>query len=205
MPEFISISEAVELTGKSQSTITRLLRRHQGSEHVRKEGKAYVVNKDWLLTQPDYSLTNHVTSHDYKQQSPRIEPETAKEEVKPQPVTSHDYSHKREVELLEAMLEIMEEQVKKKDQEVKAKEEQIKGERERNDRQAQAHERQILQFLERIKEANYTIASMKQLQAPEEPELSPTPKRDPLQYYLLGGVLFIIVLAVIGIFLYIKS
>jgi len=46
---FISVKEAVELTGKSQTTIYRLCKKRIRTEYVNVENSQYFINKDFLL------------------------------------------------------------------------------------------------------------------------------------------------------------
>jgi len=63
MNRFLSIQEAVKLTGKSQSTITRLARKYKGSEHVKMEGKKTLININEIPELVnDYSTTSQKTS-----------------------------------------------------------------------------------------------------------------------------------------------
>lgn len=67
MTNYISILEAAEKTGRSQSTITRVARQYRGTKHVKKDGKRYLVSEE-IITQlfsnysNDYSETNQMTS-----------------------------------------------------------------------------------------------------------------------------------------------
>jgi len=46
---FISVKEAVEQTGKSQTTIYRLCKKRIRTEYVKVEGSQYLIDKDYLL------------------------------------------------------------------------------------------------------------------------------------------------------------
>ena len=46
---FISVKEAVELTGKSQTTIYRLCKKRIRTEYVKVEGSQYLIDKEFLL------------------------------------------------------------------------------------------------------------------------------------------------------------
>ncbi len=61
MNSYLSIQDAVEKTGKSQSTITRLVKRYTGTKHVKKDGKKYLISVEVL---PEIT-TNY--SNDYSE------------------------------------------------------------------------------------------------------------------------------------------
>jgi len=46
---FVSIKEAVGLTGKSQTTISRLCSKKKHTKYVKKENNKYFINKEYLL------------------------------------------------------------------------------------------------------------------------------------------------------------
>ncbi|MBN1252305.1 MAG: hypothetical protein JXR51_15120 [Bacteroidales bacterium] len=46
---FISVKEAIELTGKSQTTIYRLCKKRIRTEYVKVENSQYLIDKDFLL------------------------------------------------------------------------------------------------------------------------------------------------------------
>lgn len=49
MPQYITATEAAELTGKSAATISRLCTKHAGSAHLKKYGRSWLIDRDWLL------------------------------------------------------------------------------------------------------------------------------------------------------------
>jgi predicted RNase H-like nuclease (RuvC/YqgF family) len=53
----INLKEAVNLTGKGLTTITRLARKYQNTKHVKKEGGQYYISKEWLTK--IYPPVNH--------------------------------------------------------------------------------------------------------------------------------------------------
>ncbi len=46
---FLTVQEAIDLSGKSQTTIHRLCQKHEGSKFIRKERNKYLIDKDFLL------------------------------------------------------------------------------------------------------------------------------------------------------------
>jgi len=46
---FISVKEAIELTGKSQTTIYRLCKKRIRTDYIKVEGSQYLIDKDFLL------------------------------------------------------------------------------------------------------------------------------------------------------------
>lgn len=46
---FLTVQEAIDLSGKSQTTIHRLCQKHDGSKYIRKERNKYLIDKDFLL------------------------------------------------------------------------------------------------------------------------------------------------------------
>lgn len=67
MNSYLSIQEASERTGKSQSTITRLVKHYKGTKHVKKDGKKYLISVEVLPEivtnySNDYSKTRQMNS-----------------------------------------------------------------------------------------------------------------------------------------------
>ncbi|OQX99779.1 MAG: hypothetical protein B6I20_09645 [Bacteroidetes bacterium 4572_117] len=54
---FVTVKEAVELTGKSQTTISRLCSKRKGTRFIKKEGIKYYIDKEYLLA--TYPLASH--------------------------------------------------------------------------------------------------------------------------------------------------
>ncbi len=48
MDSYLTILQAAERTGKSQSAITRLVKQYKGSKHVKKDGKKYLISIEVL-------------------------------------------------------------------------------------------------------------------------------------------------------------
>ncbi len=46
---FLTVQEAIDLSGKSQTTIHRLCQKYDGSRQIRKERNKYLIDKDFLL------------------------------------------------------------------------------------------------------------------------------------------------------------
>jgi hypothetical protein len=62
--QFLTVPEAQEQTGKSQSTIIRIINEYKGSKHVKKEGKKYLVSSQILSELfTNYSPTIHMNSN----------------------------------------------------------------------------------------------------------------------------------------------
>lgn len=67
MTNYITILEAAGKTGRSQSTITRVVRQYRGTKHVKKDGRRYLIAEE-LITQlfgnysNDYSEISQMTS-----------------------------------------------------------------------------------------------------------------------------------------------
>lgn len=61
--QFLTVSEAQQKTGKSQSTIIRIINEYKGSKHVKKDGKKYLISTE-ILSQlfTNYSPTIHLDS-----------------------------------------------------------------------------------------------------------------------------------------------
>jgi beta-phosphoglucomutase-like phosphatase (HAD superfamily) len=61
--QFLTVSEAQQKTGKSQSTIIRTINEYKGSKHVKKDGKKYLISTE-ILSQlfTNYSPTIHLDS-----------------------------------------------------------------------------------------------------------------------------------------------
>ncbi len=45
---FLTVQEAIDLSGKSQTTIHRLCQKHEGSKFIRKERNKYLIDKEFL-------------------------------------------------------------------------------------------------------------------------------------------------------------
>lgn len=70
MNEYLTIQQAVELTGKSLPTITRLARKHKDTSYVKMQGKKYLIAID-LISQYyniDYSDNSHTNSQIFNQE-----------------------------------------------------------------------------------------------------------------------------------------
>lgn len=66
--EYITIKEAVTLSGKSQSTIQRLCNSLEGTYHVKRHEGKYLIDKNYLLSdsKEDTKKTdNQNVNHDY--------------------------------------------------------------------------------------------------------------------------------------------
>ncbi len=48
---YLTVKEAIDLSGKSQTTIHRLCQKHDDSKYIKKEGNKYLIDKDFLLQQ----------------------------------------------------------------------------------------------------------------------------------------------------------
>jgi hypothetical protein len=61
--QFLTVSEAQEMTGKSQSTINRIINKYKGSKHIKSDGNKHLVSSK-LLSElvKNYSMTSHLTS-----------------------------------------------------------------------------------------------------------------------------------------------
>lgn len=46
---FLTVQEAIDISGKSQTTIHRLCQKHDGTKFIRKERNKYLIDKDFLL------------------------------------------------------------------------------------------------------------------------------------------------------------
>jgi predicted RNase H-like nuclease (RuvC/YqgF family) len=46
---FLTVKEAIDISGKSQTTIHRLCQKYEGTKYVQKENNKYLVDKDFLL------------------------------------------------------------------------------------------------------------------------------------------------------------
>ena len=55
---FIGVKKACKLTGKSQPTLSIFCRDNVNSKYIKKDGKAYLINKDFLLK--TYPAINHL-------------------------------------------------------------------------------------------------------------------------------------------------
>jgi transposase len=61
--QFLTVLEAQEMTGKSQSTINRIINKYKGSKHIKSDGNKHLISKkllEELFT--DYSKTSHYTN-----------------------------------------------------------------------------------------------------------------------------------------------
>lgn len=46
---YLTVKEAIDISGKSQTTIHRLCQKHDGSKYIKKENNKYLIDKDFLL------------------------------------------------------------------------------------------------------------------------------------------------------------
>jgi Mg2+ and Co2+ transporter CorA len=61
MPQYITATEAVELTGKSAATISRLCTKHAGSIHLKKDGRSWLIDRDWLLKEVGEHIAHEIS------------------------------------------------------------------------------------------------------------------------------------------------
>jgi transposase len=68
--QFLTVSEVQEKTGKSQSTINRIISKYKGSKHVKSDGKKHLISSK-LLSElfTNYSFASHLTSKTSKMTS----------------------------------------------------------------------------------------------------------------------------------------
>lgn len=87
MDEFLTVAEAVKLTGKNQSTITRFANKHADTEHVKKENNAWLIDKNLLLFYYDAPHSAHNASEPVAapEPAPVPEPTVPKDEPKQAP------------------------------------------------------------------------------------------------------------------------
>lgn len=62
---FLSVAQAVKLTGKSQPTISRFCRKFAESSHIQKNGSAYLIEEDFLLAHFPASESQNTTNQEY--------------------------------------------------------------------------------------------------------------------------------------------
>jgi hypothetical protein len=144
---FLTLQQAAQMTGKSLPTITRLARNNQHTNHVKKQGKKYLVSME-LISQ-NYSVTNHndeLTNHD---ESPG---------TKPPPQGEADNIKNETITLLKDLLKQKNEELNQKNREL-----------ERKDVQIQRKDDQIDSLTERIRENNIILQNLQsRLQIPEK-------------------------------------
>lgn len=99
--QFVEIKEAVKLTGKSLSTITRLAIKYKDSKYVKIEGKKYLIAKELLSN--EYSLFTQKNMNSEKKQSVLSEIIKAKDET---------------IQILKSQLEVSKIQLEAKDKQI---------------------------------------------------------------------------------------
>lgn len=62
---FLTVQEAIELTGRSQSTISRYCRKYADTKHIKRVGKEYRLDKTHLISQFGLNNQNTHETKDY--------------------------------------------------------------------------------------------------------------------------------------------
>lgn len=57
---YLTVKEAIDLSGKSQTTIHRLCQKYDDSKHIKKEGNKYLIDKDFLMQQYPQEEENNI-------------------------------------------------------------------------------------------------------------------------------------------------
>src|SRR5690349_9207960 len=111
MNDFVSVTEAIGLTGKSVSSIRRVIKRVSGTNAVKKDGERYLIKKDVLLKELGIqAATNEDTQTGTQLNTPLDTP-----------LDTHDYL----LEILKEQLERQSQQLQKKDEQIAQKDDQI--------------------------------------------------------------------------------
>lgn len=103
---YISIPEAVELTGKNHSTLSRFANKYAKTDHVKKEGNAWLIDRAFLLT--------HYVALQSAQSAERTNAKQEKKEPPkqdPQPYQDLIHSLQDEVGFLRKQLDRKEKQI----------------------------------------------------------------------------------------------
>src|SRR5690349_17873117 len=107
MNDFVSVTEAIGLTGKSVSSIRRVIKRVSGTNAVKKDGERYLIKKDVLLKE----LGIQAATNEDTQTGTQLNT----------PLDTHDYL----LEILKEQLERQSQQLQKKDEQIAQKDDQI--------------------------------------------------------------------------------
>lgn len=67
---YISVSDAVEKTGKGQTTIYRLCRKHEHTRHVLREDKKFLIDEEFLCKHYSEQEPEHINNHEQEQAKP---------------------------------------------------------------------------------------------------------------------------------------
>jgi hypothetical protein len=133
--QFLTVSEAQEITNKSQSTINRIVNKYKGSKHIKSDGNKHLISKNLL----------EKLFHDY-------------------PKTSNDYTGQNNNitnALLEAkneLIEILKTELGKKDQVITSQSNQISALTETSKELIET----MKESIERIRESNIIIKSFQE-------------------------------------------
>ncbi len=76
---FVSVKEAVELTGKSQTTIYRLCKKRSHTRYVKKKDNKYFIDKAYLLA--TYPAINENIMENTENKEPIINPENTQDDL----------------------------------------------------------------------------------------------------------------------------
>ncbi len=76
---FVSVKEAVELTGKSQTTIYRLCKKRSHTRYVKKKDNKYFIDKAYLLA--TYPAINENIMENTENKESLINPENPKDDL----------------------------------------------------------------------------------------------------------------------------
>ena len=170
MSEYISISESVALTGKSISTIRRVVKRlatEGATDSIRMEGDKYLIRRDVLFRELGLEGVDS--------QAPTQA--TSQMDSQEQDVNSHDHP----VTIHEKMVEVLQEQLRSQAEQLKAK------------------DTQIASLLERLREQNALAASYRNrlLTVAPEREEPPASKLEGWSLYgFIAGVGLIVLMVV---------
>jgi DNA-binding transcriptional MerR regulator len=104
----ITLTEAADITGKSLTTITRLARQYENTDHVKRYGKKFFISSEFV--KKTYPLISHDESPEPNPHSPASEVAEAKNET---------------ITLLKDLLKQKDEELKQKNKELERKDDQI--------------------------------------------------------------------------------